>query len=292
MKTILRIDPSSLKEADCARRFLLENIRGYAEKTPSFKTEYGSALHLAAANYYRGMPKPDCVNSALEYFMNSPCDPGDDYRNLSHLAETTRGYLETYDTKYENFRPLRVDNGVLAVELPFKLPFMSFPEVDVILCGVMDAIGYDRDTLCVKDIKTTSLNPRYFFDGFETSIQMLIYSWAVRHSGLVDRYVPIMIDGVFLSKKGATYERRLIDVDPVRVEECMDWVREKVTHLVHCHTTNTFTKNFSRCDTKFGTCKFHSVCKASPTLAENILNAHFTVRTYDPSTFGQVVKPA
>lgn len=288
-KTILRIDPSSLKECDCARRFELENMRGYAEKTPSHKTEYGSALHLAAANYFRGKSALECTNSALEYFMNSPCDPGDDYRNLGHLEQTTRQYLDTYDRKYETFRPLRVDNNTMAVELPFKIPFMSFPTVDVILCGVMDAIGYDRETLCIKDIKTTSLNQRYYFEGFETNIQMLIYSYALRASGLTDRYVPVMIDGVFLSKKDATFERRLIDIHETRVEECMDWVRERVTDIVaKIEGGRSFTKNYSRCDTKYGTCKFHNVCKSSPTLAQNILDAHFMVRTYDPSTFGQV----
>lgn len=286
-KQILRIDPSSLKEADCTQRFLLENIRGYTEKTPSHKTEYGSALHLAVASYYRGEPKHICKAAALNYFLESPCDPGDDYRNLGHLEETVTQYLDTYDTKYETFKPLRTDNNTLAVELPFKLPFKAYENVDVIICGVMDAVGYDRGTLCIKDIKTTSLNPRYYFDGYETNIQMLIYSWILRNSGLVDRYVPVMIDGVFLSKKGRTFERRLIDIAPERVEECMAWVGEKVDDLVKRLVEQRFTKNFTRCETKYGTCKFHNICKASPVLGENILNAHFRIRTYDPSTFGQ-----
>ena len=287
-KPILRIDASSLKDSDCPRNFHLSNVLGYTEQTPSHKTEYGSALHLAAASLYRGDTPEVCLNKAIEYFMASPCDPGTDYRSAGHLMETTKDYLAYYAPKNETFKPLRLSAEHVAVELPFKIPFMSFPEVDVILCGVMDAIGHWGNTFCFKDIKTTGLSPNYFFDKWHTDIQMVLYSWTLKQLSMSEGYPPALIDAVFLSKtKPALFQRQLIDLQPDRVEETMDWVRERVTELVARYVNGNWKKNFTRCETKYGQCKFYNICKAPEVLGQNILDRHFKIRVYDPTTFGQ-----
>tara|TARA_R110000803_G_C11989475_1_gene321908 strand:+ start:11854 stop:12816 length:963 start_codon:yes stop_codon:yes gene_type:complete len=298
-KLIVRLDPSTFAISDCERELELGNLMGWVENVSSHKMEYGSAIHNAAAEFVSTKcTVMQAVQVAMEYFRDCGCDPGKDWRNAGHLLMTTNGYL----TKYINdpFQPatleLTDDEGKkfkhIAVELPFEIPFRSYPHVDIILCGVIDSYGTMDGVKCFKDIKSTaSWDIPKFFEKYRTSIQLMIYAWAMRHLGWVDYYPPALIDGIFLRdnvNKTAKFERSgFIDFEDSQVDDTMDWVRDRCDRIATLLEEDApFLKNPTRCEKLFGKCKFMNICWEHNETLRDVHMRRLKQVIYDPKTFG------
>ena len=286
-KTILRIDPSTLANSSCLEKVRLSNVCGYTGKTPDHKIDFGTGFHKAIEAWYKTGSEEAALQAAkLHSSTTKTIIPTDDYRNGLYLWTCVKGYIDRYG-KYDSFK-LAMRDGVPAVELPFKIPFRAYETVDVILCGVIDAIGYENNKPCFKDIKTTAAyNPLAYFRSYDVSIQMMIYSWVLKQLGWADYYPPVIIDGIFLSERGVKFIRS----SPVTyrkdlVEECMLWVSQKVDEIVSAiEGRSQWTKNFSACSGKYGMCDFFLHCSVQEAYRENILNNNFDTRVYDPEKF-------
>lgn len=285
-KKIIFLDPTSMKELNCHQKFSFMNLNGYRSKTNNPKLEFGSAVHIALAERQKGRSMLESQTEALKYFFEKcPTVPESEYRNAGYLAQTLARYFSYYS--FDPFTPLKNSEGH-AVELPFKIPYKSYPDIDVLLCGVIDSVGMISGRLCIKDIKTTSAyNIREYLDAYASSVQMLTYSLALKLLGLVDYYAPIMIDGIFLrAKKEAQFVRSdLLDVNVHYMESFLSWLNTEIESLVEAVRTNTYKKNFTFCHASFGECAYYKPCMAQPAFQQNILDSFYTIKVYDPSTF-------
>jgi len=302
---ILNIDASSLKESDCSFKFKLANIDGLTSRIQDHKMEWGSAFHKYAAVRMQTGDDNIARQAGLEYWMNSNCHEGpgveNDFRNVTLLNKAMVAYSQEYkDDRFTAARVTSSDGSIVhAVELPFKLPFIIDSEVSVMLCGVVDALGHyvggaDREEIIFKDIKTTSTNPQYvgkYFESYNLSIQMMLYSWIIRELGFTKNNVlpKCMIDGVFLQRPGKVEFIRSapIQFDESIVEEMMAWIREKCVEMIERVKKNNFTKNFSKCHGQFGACQFLKVCSVQEGYREGVISANYVKRVYDPAKFGQ-----
>jgi len=317
---IVRIDPSSLANIDCKKKFSLTNLAGYTSKIPSHTLEWGSAFHKFAATWKQSGDSTKAMQAGMDYLLNSSSNSGSDFRNMSLLGIAMNEYIKEY--KYDNFEVLKINDHV-AIELPFKFPYKSYSavnyiddnpaneyihvqpaqiksfthtdgktydQIDIIICGVIDALGKIYNSIAFKDIKTTSMYySDSYFNNYATSIQMMIYSWVLRKLNLVDYYPGCIIDGVFLKRPSSVVCKRssLIEFRADLIEEMELWLSDTCDNLVRAIVSNTYHKNFTKCETKFGMCELHNHCTAQPAFASDILSNNYKQRTYDPATFGQ-----
>lgn len=293
-KTILRIDPSSISVSACSEKFRLTNIKGFVPKHLDHKMGYGQSFHKAIAVYYNTGSYEDAIRAGVEYMSTKVETPEADFRTAGHLAMAVKSYLDTY-ARGDRFIPLKVPSptggDILGVELPFMLPYKAYETCDVVLCGVVDALGiWDSKVKVFKDIKTTAAaNPTTYLAGYETSPQMMIYSYALKQLGYAEYLPPCVIDGVFINKSGAKFVR----TEPMyfredMVAEYMSWFGEKVDELVACFEgRREWRLNYHECSGKFGACQFYRVCSTRKEYREGMMVSEFDTRIYNPCTFGE-----
>jgi len=282
-KNILRIDASTLQVSDCARQVYLQNIQGYQPKRGNVNLVWGNAIHKGIAHWVLTRDKDTAIQRALDYYEKQELTYTHPVKDEISVEYVLNKYFIAY--KEDSFAPLEA-NGKLAIELPFKIPFYATPKTDVILCGMMDAIGTESKP-CFKDIKTSSsYNPNKYFTTYENSLQMMIYTWVIKHLGIYNYYLPVVIDGIFCSKSGIKMQRSApIDYSPLVIDRMMDWARKRVAYITQCYETNDYPYNFSRCKHEYGTCTFIDHCKMQDAYQEQNLSGNFTQRTYDPTNF-------
>lgn len=288
-KLLVRIDASTSKELPCHYKFNLVNMQGLTPKVPKCSLEYGQAFHRGVAAWLNTGDPVAAKVIANTYYCTSACEiPERDVRTPGHLLTALDGYFRAY--RFDTFKPLRNGDGKLAIELSFSLPFLAFPHVDFVVCGVMDAVGMNSGTLCFKDIKTTAgkKSPVVYFQDYEASPQMMLYAWALKQHGLADYYLPCIIDGVFLrAGDGTLYQRsEMFDYRSDLIEEHIEWLREECTRLAEAIERNTYRRNFSFCTANFS-CEFKTICTAQEAYRKHIIDQQYKTREYNPATFGE-----
>jgi len=265
------------------------NLRGLVGKILDYKMDYGIAFHKGMAHWLKTGYRVEATKLAVRHmFVSKSQLPEDDYLNAAHLMNGLEGYFDRYAN--DDFTVAKVGEEC-GVELSFAYPFKAYETVDVILCGVVDSVGFWNGKRKVfKDIKTTAayFNDRYFAS-YELSVQMMLYSWIIRKLGWTDYYPPCIIDGVFISKSGTKYQRsQLIDYREDLIDELMKWIEERCDEIVdRIEGRREWRRNFSRCQTQFGQCQYHRVCSVKQEFKDGLIDMTFDKRTYDPSKFGE-----
>jgi hypothetical protein len=287
-KPTIKLDASTAKELACPHKFWLVNINGYRRRVPSIALEFGQAFHRSVAARLCGQSREDAILVGVTYLANSGAQPGDkDVRTPGKLVEMLTEYFNLYD-KFDMFQVAINDDKEPAVELSFELPFYTGTACDVVLCGVIDALGtWNRNTLCFKDIKTTSAKsaPSAYFKSYEVSMQMMLYSYILKTKGFTAHYPPCVIDGVFI-RSNSIYERSpLIDFRPDLIDELVEWLYDQCRALDNYMASGQWRRNFSFCNANFS-CDFQDVCTAQVAYRTHLLASQFEQREYNPATFG------
>ena len=285
-KLIVRLDPTSAKTLGCLHKFSLMNLQGLQPVEPKSALEFGQAFHRGVAAWLRGKSEQEALEIASTYYITSGVKLGEkDVRTPGHLINCLVAYFKQY--KYDLFTTAKNRSGQPGIELPFVTPFLAFEHVDFVLCGVVDALGTQQNSKCFKDIKTTAAkNPTSYLEGYNTSLQMMFYSWALKTIGWTDHYVPYIIDGVFIGKSEPVFQRtELLEVRSDMVEELVEWLTEQCYTIATALKQGKFLRNFSFCNADFE-CDFKDVCHAQEAYRKHVLNKKYKQRVYDPATFG------
>lgn len=313
------IDPSTAKESDCAYKFRLMNLEGWRKELQKSSLTFGSAVHRAIAHRLKNRVEKkvekllakedgtkayesvietidsptilDIIRDASEWYINSRTEYGkSDFRTPAFLVETLKQYFDTYA-----FDPFQTNTDL--VELPFAYKFELFEDLDVefMLCGVVDRIGKQGPVpFMFQDTKTSSSNsPDQYLREYETSFQMMTYTWVLRQVFELTYYPPYQIDGIFMKGNWRTQERGvvfkrsdIIDPRPDLVEEHIEWLRQRCRKIAEDIRSGKHLRNFSRCITTFGACEYYRVCTAQEAFRSGILESEFVQKRYDPATFG------
>lgn len=287
-KLIIRLDPTTLQASNCEQWFEYHNLMGMMRKKKDHIPEYGSALHLTAAELQRGVFWKDARDAGIKYFQS--LDLECDWRNEMHLFKTLVKYCVRY--QQDSFTPMKKD-GVIGVEMPWCLPLLVTDHVEILLSGVIDAVGMMNNLVCYKDIKVTATwDSDKFMEKYRQSVQMKIYAYALRTMGYCDYYPPAIIDGVFL-KNDTTYcelkRSNPLTFEDIEIEETMDWVHDIAARLADRVATGKFFKNSSCCNLYDSGCTFKGLCWGTSGM-KGFERNKFIQREYNPSEFGGPVK--
>lgn len=289
MKPTIRLDASTAKELACPHKFWLVNINGYVPVVPSIALEFGQAFHRSVAARLSGTSIEEAILVGVTYLASSGAQPGEkDIRTPGKLVEMLTEYFSLYD-KFDMFKIAVNDDGEAAVELSFEMPFYTGTACDVVLCGVIDALGTwgSQSTKCFKDIKSTQSKsaPATYFKSYEVSMQMMLYSYILKEKGFCDYYPPCIIDGVFIRPKPMFERSGLIDFRADLIEELVAWLRNQCVLLDGYMASGQWQRNFTFCNANYS-CDFQDVCTAQIAFRQHLLGSKFKQREYNPATFG------
>lgn len=310
MKKIVRLDPSTLALTGCWRNVQLRNVLGYEPRIKSAPLSFGSILHKAAASWRTanalGTPlnNDELRRSLVRKYTESPTNfkaP----RMPEDLDTILRGYLEYLsDTRDEGFKPLVVTkpdgSREVSVEKPYEIPFVTTPEVTVLLCGVVDAIGIlpsGRQVLLdTKHSNTTWISGH--LDEMSYRKQFIIYSYVLRQLGFPANqpgYAPVVVDGIYISPKLPKAASRFQRSDPIDIHaHVVDRVilearfkAELLANFASLSAESIWPHDYDQCDGKYEPCMFKDICRMVTDQQQPLLDMFFTKRVYDPRTFGE-----
>jgi hypothetical protein len=294
-KKIIYINASLMKESSCLRRLQHISLDGYTNAAKDHKIEYGSAFHVFAADRLKGISTELALKSALTYYTTCGCIvPDNDYRTDIHLAQTCLEYDNIY--QFDSFKVLRNKDGSPLVEQVFGWPIYQNESVEVILCGTIDAIGMVGNEVVIMDHKTTgAYNIGEYLEGYNLSVQFMTYQYIVETLARTypDTFgrmhgVGTMINGVFIKKAGATFQRsQIIRYEDHKMKAYESFLMNTVKNLVdvHLNAGSLAQQNFTCCENIYGKCKFFSACAApSEESRVMILDNLYVKKDYNPMT--------
>jgi len=158
-------------------------------------------------------------------------------------------------------------------------------ELHVYWTGKIDALIQFTEGYFVMDHKTTSVAGPGFFKEFELSQQTIGYTWAAR------QIFSLPIRGLLLnaligrapSKTGValTFERQRYIYRDDQLEEWKSDVQSLINDYLFCLQTGDFPRKTKSCVSKYGTCGYHEVCSAPPSMRSHILSSDI----YEPYTW-------
>lgn len=321
-KKIIYIDASSLKnDFLCDRKYLLHIIRGWTNqlRAANYKAGYGTAFHAFVEQYYAtpaaerekkleslvavGLKSYEKYAPFIDY--SSP----NEFRTPEHLEKTIRAYHARYQ-RGDSLVPLSYDipaGTKSLLETKFCIPWYEDENIIIYLTGTIDMICDYHGRPIIVDHKTSHQSPAYipkFFEGFRMNIQTQFYVWIFKRLTGMDKYLPIMINGIFIKlwtlksreKKndfdGASFQRsQLIEYSPEEMEQFEDWLTDALAHIKaiakHFHNEELLgPPNYSACDKGFGgKCEFCAVCSEARSLQLKILHSKYQREQYSPLNF-------
>lgn len=295
-KRIIRLDPSTAEHTNCWRKTQLINRQGYTPKEGSAPLDFGQALHRAIGAWTVDRMRPETlkppahyVEIALEYYVGRMCIKFPP-RDIDNLRVCVEDYIERY-TFGDQFTPLTNSEGKVAVELPFAIEFYSNEHTDVILTGVIDAVGtWGGSEFCFKDIKHSSTTRiEEHLNNSVNRPQFHVYAWALQHEGFCEYYPPVVVDAIYIAKtrRGAQFRRRGPEpMEPHMVENTMRNMLQIAKTMAELPDTEIWPENYNACDGKYRVCEFANVCQLPHESQQMPLDALFDQRDYNPATFG------
>lgn len=288
----------------CPRLYQYTMLEGWGGKSESVHLRFGSEYHAALEAYAHsranGVKHEDAIHDTVRALCERTADwvvdqstKAGKYKNRETLISLVVDYLDHFiDDPCETY--IKSD-GTPAVELSFRFELDWGPEAgeahgDVtpttvenfvssqpyLLCGHLDRVVRFNDHLFVMDHKTTTSAPgEYYFNAFDPSNQMTLYTIAggmVLHTpikGVIIRAAQILLEKPHRFISGFTYRT------PDQLDE---WLLDLRLHLNNAEAyaeAGYWPMNDVSCD-KFGGCKFRGICSKSPDVREMFLKADFT----------------
>lgn len=310
-RQIIYIDASALKDFACRRKFYWNTIVGWKAKTnwgADYRMEYGTAFHKFLEDYYSNKPVTNAIDRALKHYEPvNKCVPADDYRDLFHLEMSVTNYVKTQPREHDNLKANKGFTGEYLTEQKFSIPYKIINDKYVIvLCGTIDLIGMYNGIPCIADHKTTSGNPRNYFDEYELGIQPMFYCYIDKLVNKRNDVLPFLINGIFLKKQtdkvitkggwdGALVQRsNLMFFSKDQMSMFEEWLGSCIAQIVtSLQATSSFSMEndpeLSACKTPYGLCKYFKVCKMGDNVEHRnmILNSFYERKHYNPLLFGK-----
>lgn len=285
----------------CARFYQYSIVEGWTPISESVHLTFGIHYHKALETYDHKRSDGECHNDALDAAVNyvlcatiirlpngkwRPWPSDDPNKNRETLLRSVVWYLEQFQD--DAARTLQLANGRPAVEVSFR--FEIPVEVDgqqALLCGHLDRMVEFSGQIWILDRKTTKYSlSEEWFQRFNPDNQMTLYTIA---SQIVygQQARGIIIDGAQIL---ATLSRFQRGFTTRHREELEEWLEEAGWYIKLAETyakRGFWPKNDKACNLYMkadgtGGCPFRSICSAAPSMKEQLLQASFQRRTWDP----------
>ena len=273
----------------CPRLYQYNMIDGWTSGVESVHLRFGIEYHQAIQEYEhaksQGLTHDDAVHEVVRELLIRTADFKPDettkagkYKNRRNLLSLVIGYLDHYeDDPAETYI---MANGKPAVELSFRFELDWGPECNIdqpyILCGHLDRVADFNGQLLVLDHKTTTTTlSSYYFDQYEPSNQMTLYTFAgqvvlnTSVKGVCVTGAQIMLSEPNRFVRGFTYRT------PDQIHEWLQDLRILFVTAEKFAEMNYWPMNDTACD-KFGGCRFRGICSKDPNVRETFLKSDFT----------------
>lgn len=274
----------------CMRKYYYTNILGIQPKRKSVHLLFGGIYASALENYYKWRAEGDDYELALRKTVrlalgqswdkdrNLPLHFDDTKKTRANLIRTIVWYLEQFaDESEEGITTHHLENGSPACELSFSI------EVDdsLILCGHLDRVVSFASHLYVMDQKTSggTIGP-YYFNQFDTSNQMSLYTWA----GKAVLHTPVrgvIIDAAQIAVGFSRFERSITTRSKGQLDEWFDNTLETIKLAQQYAEEDHWPMNFTACD-NYGGCPFRELCSRDPRIRPNFIKSDFVEKRWDP----------
>jgi len=279
-------DSTSLSNYDrCPRYYYYTNIEGYKPANKSVHLIFGGLYATALEHFYKklaeGKPFADAqaeiVHEALlaswtrieieGKVRGGPMVFESSEKTRANLIRTIIWYTEFF--RDDPMSVVHLANGKPAVELSFSL------EVDngVMLCGHLDRV-VEYGGNWIMDQKTTGQTvSQYFFNQFDTSIQMSLYSYA--GAAILDTPIKgVVIDAAQIAGGFSRFMRGFTLRSNLQLDEWYDETMQMIEDARRDTKENHFPRRTASCG-NYGGCPFRSVCGSDPRVRPNILAGDF-----------------
>jgi hypothetical protein len=325
-KQVVYIDASSLKsDSLCDRRYLLHIVRGYTRglRAANYKAGYGTAFHAFLEAYYTVPPAkrsgemPRLTRVGLDaykkYVPHIDLTSVFEFRTEEHLEKSIKAYHERYQrgdsivplgNKIESPNIFLEPDTQHLLESKFMYPWYEDDKLIIYLTGTIDMVADHHGQPIILDHKSTGTRPdkiNDFFTGFDMNIQTQLYVRMFRILSGMDRYLPIMVNGIFIKKQtkkatdegkfdGVQFQRsQLIEYTDEQMEQFEVWLVDTLNSIKalirNTDISNLGQPNYAACDAKFGRCVFYELCKNPPKFQAQVLKSHYYVEQYNPMSF-------
>lgn len=290
---IIYVNSSSLKLASCSRRyaFTVAGIDPEEDKESQDRLNIGSAVHKFAEHFANNVDLADAIRAAASAYPDVP-------RATILACGTTR-------TRCYIPPPIKI-NGKPAVEFTFKIPWYSFVYegtlYQLVLCGTMDHIAYEKDRVLIYDYKTSQYRaPEYALNKYKYSSQFAFYQWilhdfgprlgldmqycnAIREGRLGSHVVPVMIN----AKEPLWVIAPLRSLSPQMFAEYKKhFITLLTSTLLPAYLDFTVHDNLPNADGTVNDCcqycKFTNVCFATSTNVARAILDSYPIKTYNPT---------
>ncbi len=309
-KTIVHLDASALKLSGCRLAMYRTMVQGYRSAVNNSAIEFGTAFHLFRKEYEEnGGDYTSALSSAVKYFKRVPMSIGKNKAWLDdkYLMTTCEEYLSAYPPGLDEYHTLQAADGKPIVEVQFAYPYRKYDDLEILLCGTIDAIVYNPTAgyFAVKDYKTTSVwNRSEYLASYALSSQLMFYTYALNKYARLfpasviakacERPIGAFIDGVFLaSGKSPVFERSVpffySDAQMAEFEKGLEKIVGEIVQWVR-NPSELYREGMMNgsCEKVWGPCMYQKVCMENlEDMRQVMLDESFAKRVYNPLMFGK-----
>jgi hypothetical protein len=280
----------------CKQYYKYVIIDGYASKRENVHFVFGIGFHSALELYDRhrakGKSHSQALNLAVHFTIQYTWDFSRKRPWISDEPTKTRETLIRaviwYLIQFEDdpLETMILDNGEPAVELTFHYNshLISITDEPYIFCGHLDRVVNWNSKPWIVDRKTTKKSllkdVEKFFATFKPDDQMSGYFFG----GKVIFDTPIegiIIDGAQTAVTFTKFQRGFTTRDASELNEWYVDVSYMLKEAEQCATTQYYPKNDKACG-NYGGCPFRIVCSEPPAMRQELLDAFYIRRVWDP----------
>lgn len=260
----------------CPAKYKLRMVDGWESRRKSGALNFGAALHLGLAEWYRSGSSAAAVKAIVDGWPT--VTPIDDYRTREKCVQTMCEYIKTYPD--EGFTIIGKEAGSPLIENAFTLDtgmFLPCPcgqdksdrfDPDCSYCfdhkesleygGILDAGVEFSGSVYILEHKSTSQLGPYYFDQFRPNNQITGYTWAL---GLLSgmRVGGAIVNAIGVYKSQPTkFQRQITNRSNDDIKAWLLNLWHVCVQIKTCERTGYWPMYTTSC-MQYGKCEFHSV---------------------------------
>lgn len=273
----------------CPKKYYYSIVCGYEPRTMAPPLAFGIALHSVMEAWHKliasGIDKHTALIkiTRLAGQLGEHLPPGDTARTKESLVRSVVWYLDQF---WEDKAKTLIYNNKPVVEYHFKLPFMDYLGMEVLICGHIDRMVHWQGKIYVSDYKTTKYTlDSKFFSQFKPGTQMPLYLTACHIISETFADLPsahgVIIDGMQLGVNFTRCARSVVEFSLEEINEYIEDLQYWIKSAMDACKENYFPQNSESCQ-KYSGCHFLEICSKSPARRQAYLDGNFVKRVWNP----------
>jgi len=270
MQEPLYLQSTQLKDYACPRRWYY-NYRLKRTKPSNPNMNRGSVFHLMHELFYGGLNSIDALKVEI----------ANQHPEWVELINPMSVVFVLYLQKYGEDKEFYLVDGKPALEQKFTIKITD----DIFVRGTIDYISKEHGRIYLEDIKVTKMYlSGYFFEQFELSWQMLLYSWVGKE--IVPDAEGFRIDGVHARDNSIKFEKSFYpfsdNIENILKE--IHFIGEEIKARLSTGAEpysqdeeKNFPRQYAECHGKFGKCPYWDVCRSKESIQRRVIESELFI---------------